>query len=97
MNETLTIGEDLNKEFYVKGATDEIVTCVDDALFILKRGETNRHYAATMMNHSSSRSHTIFRIVNKKIIYNFTQILCSFFNAYPQNSRNPRISSQNPS
>ena len=29
---------------------------------ILKMGEFNRHYAATSMNHQSSRSHTIFRI-----------------------------------
>lgn len=27
----------------------------------------NRHYAATMMNHSSSRSHTIFRLYVKSI------------------------------
>mmetsp|Transcript_2436 Transcript_2436/g.2299 ORF Transcript_2436/g.2299 Transcript_2436/m.2299 type:complete len:170 (+) Transcript_2436:1074-1583(+) len=29
---------------------------------ILKMGEFNRHYAATSMNHQSSRSHTIFRL-----------------------------------
>lgn len=29
---------------------------------ILTFGETNRHYASTIMNHCSSRSHTIFRL-----------------------------------
>lgn len=33
----------------------------------LKRGEINRQYAKTMMNHMSSRSHTIFRLKVKSI------------------------------
>lgn len=35
---------------------------VSEILDKLKRGEINRHYARTLMNHSSSRSHAIFRI-----------------------------------
>ena len=62
LNEILTINEDNNKEFFIKGATEEIVTSIDDILEIIKRGETNRHYASTIMNHVSSRSHTIFRL-----------------------------------
>jgi len=33
----------------------------------IKKGETNRHYASTTMNHSSSRSHTIFRLYVKSV------------------------------
>lgn len=39
----------------------------EDCLEILKIGEFNRHYAATSMNHQSSRSHTIFRLVIQNI------------------------------
>jgi len=33
-----------------------------DVLQILNRGELNRHYAETKLNHQSSRSHTVFRV-----------------------------------
>lgn len=35
---------------------------LDECMNILKMGEFSRHYAATSMNHQSSRSHTIFRL-----------------------------------
>ncbi len=50
----------------MKGAKDEIVSSVEDVMMILKKGENNRHYASTAMNHCSSRSHTIFRLVYKQ-------------------------------
>jgi hypothetical protein len=49
-------------EFFVKGIKEIIVENYEDCLEILKIGEFNRHYAATSMNHQSSRSHTIFRL-----------------------------------
>jgi hypothetical protein len=55
----------MQKEFYIKGATEEIVTSIDEVMQKIRRGETNRHYASTIMNHASSRSHTIFRLVKK--------------------------------
>jgi kinesin family member 5 len=62
-NETLQVCEDVDKkEFYIRGVKEEIVDDWLDALEKLKRGEINRHYARTVMNHSSSRSHTIFRV-----------------------------------
>jgi hypothetical protein len=50
------------KDFYVKGMKQIVVDTLDECLDILKMGEYNRHYAATSMNHQSSRSHTIFRL-----------------------------------
>ena len=50
------------KDFYVKGLVEVVVDTLDECLDILKMGEFNRHYAATSMNHQSSRSHTIFRL-----------------------------------
>ena len=37
----------------------------------LDKGEQNRHYAETLMNHTSSRSHTIFRLFVKAVTNNF--------------------------
>ena len=41
---------------------EEIVTSIEDIIDIIRKGEANRHYASTIMNHVSSRSHTIFRL-----------------------------------
>lgn len=38
-----------------------------EVLNVLKRGEENRHYAQTVMNHNSSRSHSIFRLHIKSV------------------------------
>ena len=60
--EILVVGESLDKEFYVKGLSEQTVNSIEEALDKLSRGEQNRHYAATNLNHHSSRSHTIFRL-----------------------------------
>lgn len=65
----MTIIEDNSKGFKIKGAIQETVMTLDDILYKLKRGEANRQYAYTVMNHKSSRSHTIFRILIKSIKY----------------------------
>ena len=39
------------KDFYVKGLKEYMVSNLEECLEILKIGETNRHYAATSMNH----------------------------------------------
>ena len=61
-NEILTVGESVDKEFYIKGLSEQVVTSIEEALDRLSRGEQYRHYAATNLNHHSSRSHTIFRL-----------------------------------
>ena len=62
LNETHTVNEDYKKEFYIKGVTEEYVSNIDQILEKIYKGEKNRHYARTYMNHVSSRSHTIFRL-----------------------------------
>jgi hypothetical protein len=69
--EVLTINEDTKKEFFVKGVTEESVSSVEEILDVLQRGELNRHYAQTSMNHHSSRSHAIFRLTVQSITNNF--------------------------
>lgn len=56
------MGEDSNKEFKIKGLKEYVATSIEECFELLKQGEINRHYAATAMNHTSSRSHTIFRV-----------------------------------
>jgi len=62
VGEALSINQDANKGFFIRGATEEIVSSIDEVLQKIQKGEANRHYASTTMNHSSSRSHTIFRL-----------------------------------
>ena len=62
LNEPLTINQDANKGFFIKGAIEEIVSSIEEVLQKIQKGEANRHYASTNMNHSSSRSHAIFRL-----------------------------------
>lgn len=60
--EAITISEDINHDFYLKGVMEETVSTYEEAVNALKKGENNRHNAATNMNHLSSRSHTIFKL-----------------------------------
>jgi hypothetical protein len=69
--EVLTVSEDSNKEFYVRGVIEESVLNINEILEVLSRGEKNRHYAQTSMNHHSSRSHTIFRLTIQSVTNNF--------------------------
>ena len=65
--ETLPIVEGTDKEFCVRGLSEHSVTSIADVLNKLELGEVNRHYAATNLNHNSSRSHTIFRLTVKSL------------------------------
>ena len=46
----------------VKNLREVIVENLDECLSLLKLGEMNRSYAATKMNHQSSRSHALYRL-----------------------------------
>lgn len=71
---TLNMAQDTKKDsFVIKNLTEKVVTSVEETLQLLKRGEINRHYAATMMNHSSSRSHTVFRITVKAVTNDYVK------------------------
>ena len=61
-NDVLSVNEDASKGFYVRGATEHVVSKLEEILKFIQKGESNRKYAATAMNHHSSRSHTIFRL-----------------------------------
>lgn len=63
LEEPLIVAEDSEKgEFIARNAVNEIATSYAEALNLLKRGEKNRRFAETTLNHTSSRSHTIFRV-----------------------------------
>lgn len=59
--EVLIVNEDADG-FYVNGLSEHAINNIEEVLQWIKKGESNRKYAATAMNHHSSRSHTIFRI-----------------------------------
>ena len=71
LQEPLHLNEDKNKDFYVRGATEEPVSSLEEVLYYLRRGELNRHYAETRLNRSSSRSHTLFRLQVQSITNSF--------------------------
>lgn len=71
LGDILTVNEDNNKEFYIKGVAEESVSSLEEILHKLRKGEANRHYARTAMNHHSSRSHTIFRLTVQSMTNNF--------------------------
>jgi Kinesin motor domain len=62
ITETLITQEDKGRGFYIRGLSEHVINSINDVEGLIKKGESNRHYAATAMNHQSSRSHTIFRI-----------------------------------
>ena len=72
IGDPLSLMEDAKRDhFMIKGLTEHSVTSIKEIFDKLKKGEVNRHYAATFMNHSSSRSHTLFRITVKAVTNNF--------------------------
>jgi len=61
-SEVLSVIEAPDKEFIVRNLSEQVVGTIDEVLEKLWKGEENRHYASTSLNHHSSRSHTIFRL-----------------------------------
>ncbi|ANB15602.1 Kip1p [Sugiyamaella lignohabitans] len=62
-NDNLPIHEDKTRGVYVKGLTEEYVSCANDVYQVMRQGSRIRSVAATNMNQESSRSHSIFVIV----------------------------------
>lgn len=62
MSETLLMQEEKGRGFYIRGLSEHVINSISDVEQLIHKGESNRHYAATAMNHQSSRSHTIFRV-----------------------------------
>lgn len=58
----LTVREDSNGRTFID-AQEVVVTSLDDAMEMLRKGQTVRSTAETAMNRNSSRSHTIFTLI----------------------------------
>ena len=62
-NSKLQIHESREAGVYVAGLREDIVTASEQVLELLEEGERSRHTGETRMNKSSSRSHSVFRMV----------------------------------
>lgn len=63
LEEPLAVSEDVGRgEFTVKGCRQEVVTSLAEAGDLLRRGDANRRFAETALNHHSSRGHMMFRL-----------------------------------
>jgi hypothetical protein len=60
---TVNIFVDKNKNISFDNLKEEVVRDVDEVMDIIKRGESFRTVAKTFANDTSSRSHTVFRMV----------------------------------
>ena len=58
----LKLAEDKNGSIYVRGLKEVKVNSADEAYQVMMIGRKNLHFAATRLNHHSSRSHCIFTI-----------------------------------
>ena len=58
----LKLAEDRNGTIYIKGLKEIKVNSADEAYQVMMIGRENLHFAATRLNHHSSRSHCIFTI-----------------------------------
>ena len=63
VEENLAIREDPQKGFYVEGLQEYVVRSYEEAEALLNLGLENRAIAATLMNSTSSRSHTVITII----------------------------------
>ncbi|EFH56367.1 predicted protein [Arabidopsis lyrata subsp. lyrata] len=68
LNRKLQIHENLEKGVFVAGLREDIVDSPQQVLELMESGESHRHIGETNMNHYSSRSHTIFRMIFVKQI-----------------------------
>lgn len=61
-NKDLEIRGDPAKGVVIKGITSKVVHGASEALELFAKGESERRFAETKMNHTSSRSHCVFRV-----------------------------------
>ncbi|KAK7081601.1 hypothetical protein SK128_019046 [Halocaridina rubra] len=59
----LAVREDISGNVYVADLKEECINSEEMLLAIMKKGNKNRHVAASNMNDRSSRSHAIFRLI----------------------------------
>ena len=63
VDENLAIREDPLKGFYVEGLQEYVVRSYEEAEALLNLGLENRAIASTLMNTTSSRSHTVITVI----------------------------------
>lgn len=59
----LQVKEDKTKGLYIQDATEVYVSNPDEMMNVMNMGSANRSVAATRMNATSSRSHSIFLVI----------------------------------
>eukprot|EP00095_Tigriopus_kingsejongensis_P010559 maker-scaffold421_size176100-snap-gene-0.31 protein:Tk10559 transcript:maker-scaffold421_size176100-snap-gene-0.31-mRNA-1 annotation:"golgin subfamily a member 4-like" len=64
----LKLAEDKNGSIYVRGLKEIKVNSANEAYQIMMIGRENLHFAATRLNHHSSRSHCIFSIKAIRVV-----------------------------
>ena len=74
----LKLADDKNGTVYIKGLKEVAVDNTDEAYQLLQIGRKNLKFAATRLNHHSSRSHCIFTI--KVVKVNSNQSKCAVVN-----------------
>ena len=62
VNDNLKIHEEKNKGIYIQDITEKYCTDENDVYGLMKQGNANRATAATLMNDTSSRSHSLFML-----------------------------------
>lgn len=62
MGQDLKINEDQKGEVHIEGVTEIIVTCYEEFMLLLSKGEANRSKRNTALNECSSRSHTMVEL-----------------------------------
>ena len=72
----LQIHENKDIGIYGAGLREDIVTSAEHVLQLLGEGEKMRHFGETKMNKTSSRSHTIFRMVRQAYLAAIMAPLC---------------------
>ena len=60
---TLVVREDENKGIVINGIKEEVVTSYEEMMRCLETGSMYRTVGTTLMNETSSRSHSIFTII----------------------------------
>lgn len=68
LNGSLQIVENTkSNDFWIRGVNEIIIADAEEAIDLIMSGEENRHFAATALNHHSSRSHCLIRLFVKRI------------------------------
>ena len=61
-SQSLKVKEDPEKGFFIQNLNEVPVQSMEDVTSLLDLGERRRHYAATKLNHHSSRAHHILKV-----------------------------------